>query len=101
MVMLRLSLGLLLISMAFLAQAKDVSAQQVGVEYARENLEKTEAEHKDNLQKVSDSEKRLADAQKRLEEDRKKAVASKKSLDEANAKLIKAQELLDKAWKQP
>lgn len=101
MVMLRLSLGLLLISMVSLAQAKDVSAQQVGVEYARENLEKAEAEHKENLKQVSDSEKRLADAQKRLEEDRKKAVASKKSLDEANDKLIKAQELLDKAWKQP
>jgi predicted nucleic acid-binding Zn-ribbon protein len=99
--MLKLSLAFLLISMASLAQAKDVSAQQVGVEYARENLEKAEAEHKDNLQKVSDSEKRLADAQKHLEEDKKKAVASKKSLDEANAKLVKAQELLDQAWKQP
>lgn len=101
MVMLKLGLAFLLISMASLAQAKDVSAQQVGVEYARENLEKAEAEHKDNLQKVSDSEKRLADAQKRLEEDKKKAIASKKSLDEASAKLIKAQELLDQAWKQP
>jgi hypothetical protein len=99
--MLKLSLIFLLISMTSLAQAKDVSAQQVGVEYARENLEKAEAEHKDNLQKVSDSEKRLADAQKRLEEDKKKAVASKKSLDEANAKFVKAQELLDQAWKQP
>lgn len=99
--MLKLSLAFLLISMTSLAQAKDVSAQQVGVEYARENLGKAEAEHKDNLQKVSDSEKRLADAQKRLEEDKKKAAASKKSLDEANAKFVKAQELLDKSWKQP
>lgn len=99
--MLKLGLAFLLISMTSLAQAKDVSAQQVGVEYARENLEKAEVEHKDNLQKVSDSEKRLADAQKRLEEDKKKAIASKKSLDEANAKFVKAQELLDKSWKQP
>ncbi len=89
------------VSMTSLAQAKDVSAQQVGVEYARENLEKAEANHKDNLQKVTDSEKRLADAQKRLEEDRQKAAASKKDLDEANAKYARAQQLLDQAWKQP
>jgi len=90
-----------LVSMTSLAQAKDVSAQQVGVEYARENLEKAEANHKDNLQKVTDSEKRLADVQKRLEEDRQKAAASKKDLDEANAKYVRAQQLLDQAWKQP
>jgi len=90
-----------LVSMTSLAQAKDVSAQQVGVEYARENLEKAEANHKDNLQKVTDSEKRLADVQKRLEEDRQKAAASKMDLDEANAKYVRAQQLLDQAWKQP
>ena len=90
-----------LVSMTSLAQAKDVSAQQVGVEYARENLEKAEANHKDNLQKVTDSEKRLADVQKRLEEDRQKAAASKKDLDEANAKYVRAQQMLDQAWKQP
>ncbi|ADE12521.1 hypothetical protein [Sideroxydans lithotrophicus] len=90
-----------LLSMTSLAQAKDVSAKQVGVEYARGNLEKAEAEHKDNLQRVSDSEKRLAEAQKRLEEDRQKAAASQKNLDEAKAKYTRAQELLDQAWKQP
>lgn len=90
-----------LVSMTSLAQAKDVSAQQVGVEYARENLEKAEAQHKDNLQKVTDSEKRLADAQKRLEEDRQKTAASKKDLDEAAARHVRAQQLLDQAWKRP
>lgn len=91
----------LLLSMPSLAQAKDVSAQQVGVEYARGNLDKAEAEHKDNLQRVSDSEKRVTEAQNRLAEDRQKAAASKKSLDESRAKYTRAQELLDKAWKQP
>ena len=90
-----------LLATTSLAQAKDVSAKQVGVEYARQNLEKAEAEHKDNLQRVSDSEKNLADAQKRLADDRQKAAASKKSLDEARAKYARAQELLDEAWKQP
>lgn len=89
-----------LFSAASLAQAKDVSPQQVGVEYARGNLERAEAEHKSNLQRVADSEKRLADAQKRLAEDKQKTVESKKALDEANAKFIRAQELLDKAWKE-
>lgn len=99
--MLKLGLMLVLLSMTSLAQAKDVSAKQVGVEYARQNLEKAEAEHKGNLQHVTDSEKRLSDAQKRLAEDKKKSEESKKSLDEAKAKYAKAQELLDQAWKQP
>ncbi len=99
--MLRLCLVFALLAMASLAHAKDVSAKQVGVEYARENMEKAEAEHKDNLKRVSDSEKRLADAQKALAEDRQKAEASQKKLEESKAKYARAQELLDQAWKQP
>lgn len=83
------------------AQAKDVSAKQVGLEYARENLDKAEIEHKDNLQRLADSERRLADAQARLAEDRKKADASKKNVADAKTKYARAQELLDQAWKQP
>jgi hypothetical protein len=91
----------LLLSMTGLVQAKDVSAQQVGLEYARGNLEKAEAEHKANLQRVADSEKRQAEAQKRLDEDRKNADSSKKSLEDSRVKYDKAQQLLDQAWKQP
>lgn len=90
-----------LFSMSGLAQAKDVSAQQVGLEYARDNLEKAEAEHKANLQRVAESEKRQAEAQKRLEEDRQNAAASNKKLEESKAKYERAQQLLDQAWKQP
>ena len=61
--MLKPALALLLLSVTSLVHAKDVSAKQVGVEYARQNLEKAETEYKDNLQRVSDSEKRLTDAQ--------------------------------------
>ncbi|HLP97049.1 MAG TPA: hypothetical protein VK149_01250 [Sideroxyarcus sp.] len=89
-----------LFSAASLAQAKDVSPQQVGVEYARGNFERAESEHKSNLQRVADSERYLADAQKRLAEDRQRTVESKKALDEAKAKYLRAQELLDKAWKE-
>jgi len=99
--MLRLGLITVMLAMTSLAQAKDVSAKQVGVEYARGNLEKAEAEYKDNLQRVADSEKYLADAQKRVAEDRQKAAVSKKNLEEAKAKYARAQELLDQAWKQP
>ncbi len=99
--MLKPALALALLSMTSMAQAKDVSAKQVGVEYARENLEKAESEHKSNLQRVADSERYLADAQKHLAEDRQKAATSKKNMDEARAKYARAQELLDQAWKQP
>jgi hypothetical protein len=90
-----------LVSMTSLAHAKDVSAQQVGVEYARENMEKAEVVHKGNLQQVAESEKRLSEAQKHLAEDQQKAAVSKKSLEEFKAKHMRAQELLDQAWKNP
>ena len=99
--MLKFSLVLVLLTMTSMAQARDVSALQVGVEYARENLEKAEAEHKTSLQKVSASEKRLEEAQKTLAEDRQKAEVSKNNLDESKAKYEKAQQVLDQAWKQP
>jgi DNA repair exonuclease SbcCD ATPase subunit len=99
--MLKLGLVFVLLSMTSLALAKDVSALQVGVEYARENQDKAEKEHEANLQNVSESEKRLAQAQKILTEDRQKAAASKKNLEEARAKYEKAQQRLDQAWKQP
>ena len=99
--MLKYGLVLVLLSMASLAQAKDVSALQVGVEYARENQEKAESEYKDSLQRVSNSEKRMADAQKNLTDDRQKAEVAKKNLEESKAKYEKAQQVLDQAWKQP
>jgi hypothetical protein len=98
---LKIVLSLLLLSVTSLAQARDVSAQQVGVEYARENVEKAETEYKNNLQRVAASEKRLSEAQKALAEDQQKAVVSKKNLEEFQAKYTRAQELLDQAWKQP
>ena len=89
------------------AQAKDVSAQQAGVEYAHQEVEKADAQHKSDLNDVSESEKLLElrkkafeQQTKQLADDRKKAELSKKRLQEANAKLIKSQEILDKAWKE-
>ncbi len=90
----------LLASMSLPVLAKDVSAQQAGVEYAREAMLKVETEHQDNLKKVAESEKELAEAQKQLAEDKKTADASKVKLDQAKAKFDKAQATLDQAWKQ-
>lgn len=89
------------------AQAKDVSAQQAGVEYARQEVEKADAQNKSDLQEVADSERLLEQRRKAFEQqtkqlmdDRKKAELSKKRLQEANQKLNKAQAILDQAWKE-
>ncbi len=91
---------------ASLAQAKDVSAQQAGVEYARQEVEKANAQHKADMKDVSDAEILLSQRKKAFEQqtkqvadDKKKAEVSKKKLEEANAKYSKAQAILDQAWK--
>ncbi len=97
---------LAILSAAPIAQAKDVTAQQAGVEYARGLVEKSQLAHKEDLLNVTDSEKhvdeskkKLEEAKKKLEADKKKAELSQQQLDEANAKLTRAQNLLDEAWK--
>jgi len=93
-------LGSMTVAMSSLVHAKDVSAQQAGVEYARDVVQKVDAEHQDNLKKLAESEKELADAQKQVAEDKKQAEVSKVKLDTAKTKLDKAQTVLDQAWKQ-
>lgn len=90
-----------------LAHAKDVSAQQAGVEYARQEVEKADAQNKADLKEVAESEKLLEQRRKAFElqtkqlaDDRKKADLSKKRLQEANVKYGKAQAILDQAWKE-
>ena len=89
------------------AQAKDVSAQQAGVEYARQAVEKADAQNKTDLKEVAEAEKLLEQRKKAFEQqtkqladDRKKAELSKKHLQDANEKLNKAQTILDQAWKE-
>lgn len=96
-----------LIAFAPFAQAKDVSAQQAGVEYARQEAEKADAQHKSDLQDVDEAERVLEQRKKAFElqakqlaDDRKKAELSKKRLQEANVKYSKAQAILDQAWKE-
>jgi uncharacterized protein HemX len=103
----QLVLSLMLFAVASPAQAKDVSAQQAGVEYARQEVERADTQHKSDLRDVTESEKLLEQRRKAFEqqtkqlaEDRKKAELSQKHLQEANAKFTKAQAILDQAWKE-
>lgn len=96
-----------LLALSPCAQAKDVSAQQAGVEYARQEVDKAEAQHKADLQVVAESEKLLEQRKKAFEQqtrqladDKKNAGLSKKRLQEASAKYNKAQAILDRAWKE-
>jgi hypothetical protein len=100
-------LAIALIAFASFAQAKDVSAQQAGVEYARQEVEKADAQNKSDIKEVAEAEKLLEQRKKAFEQqskqladDRKKAEISKKQLLEANVKLNKAQTTLDQAWKE-
>jgi uncharacterized GH25 family protein len=107
--MLKKQLMLMALLLAFgpAAQAKDVSAQQAGVEYARQEVDKANAQYKSDLDDVADAEKLLEQRKKayeqqakQLADDRKKADLSKKRLQDANVKYSKAQAILDQAWKQ-
>lgn len=89
------------------AEAKDVSAQQAGLEYARQEVDKADAQNKSDLKEVAEAEKLLEQRRKAFElqtkqlaDDRKKAELSKKRLQEANVKYGKAQAILDQAWKE-
>ena len=100
-------LAILLATFFQMAEAKDVSAQQAGVEYARQEVDKADAQHKANLKEVSEAEKLLEQRKKAFEEqtkvladDKKKAELSKQRLQDANLKLNRAQTILDQAWKE-
>ena len=103
----QVTLAIFFYSITSIAQAKDVSAQQAGVEFARKEVEKADVVHKANLKEVGEAEKLLEQRKKAFEEqtkilaeDRKKAELSKQSLQDANNKLNKAQAILDQAWKE-
>lgn len=99
-----LRIGILVILFSFAAipvtQAKDVSAQQAGLNYALQQKEKFEAEHKADAQKVTETEKIIEQKKKQLAEEQKKAELSRKNLMEAQEKVSKAQAALDRAWKE-
>lgn len=107
MLKIQMMLAVFLVVFASMAQAKDVSAQQAGVEYARQEVEKADAQNKADLKDVAEAGNLLEQRKKAFElqakqlaDDRKKAELSKKRLQDANVKYGKAQALLDQAWKE-
>ncbi|MBE0612353.1 MAG: hypothetical protein IH604_01675 [Burkholderiales bacterium] len=89
-----------LFAAAFPVQAKDVSAEQSAVQYARQEFEKLEAEHRADVEQAALTRKALEQLKKQYEAEQKKALLSEKKKQQARAKLEKAQEALDRAWKQ-
>ena len=83
-----------------LAVAKDVSAQQAGVEYAQNEMDDAEQKYQNKLRRVADLEKRLDLVKKELAENRQQLQVAQDEKDAAQKKLIRAQELLDRAWQQ-
>lgn len=106
MLKIQFALVVVLLAATSIAQAKEVTAQQAGVEYARKEAEKADAQHKADMRVLAEAEKLLEQRKqafeqqtKQVAEDRKKAEASHKLVDEANVKYNKAQAILDQAWK--
>ncbi|MFA6014903.1 MAG: hypothetical protein WC742_07520 [Gallionellaceae bacterium] len=98
---------MLLLAFSSIASAKDVSALQAGVEYARQEVEKADTQNQLDQKNAEESAKLLEERRKAFElqtkqlaEDRKKAELSQKLLLEANTKYHKAQARLDQAWKE-
>ena len=92
--------ALILCFAAFPALAKDVSQEQSAVQYARQEFERAEAEHKADVEQAARTRKALEPLKKQFDEEQKKAGLSEKKKQQAKARLEKAQEALDRAWKQ-
>lgn len=91
---------LMLFAFSFQLPAKDVSREQSAVQYARQELEKAEAEHNADAQQAAQTRQALESLQKQFEQEQKKASLSAQKQRQAKAKLDRAQKALDQAWKQ-
>jgi Skp family chaperone for outer membrane proteins len=92
--------ALMLFAAAFPIAAKDVSAEQSAVQYARQEFDKAEAAYRVDAAQAAGTRKALESLKKQLEEEQKRASLSEKRKQQAKAKLDKAEEALDRAWKQ-
>ena len=96
----RLFAALMLLAPALPILARDVSQAQSAVQYARQEFEKAEAEHKADAEQAARTRKALEPLKKQFEEEQKKARLSEKRKQQAKARLEKAQQALDRAWKE-
>ena len=100
MLRLRIVAALILTAAAFQAPARDVSREQNAVEFARHGFEQADAEHKADLEQLARTRKAVERLQIQLRQDQKKASLSLKKKQQAQARLQKAEQALDRAWKQ-
>lgn len=89
-----------------MVEAKDLSALQSAVTYAREDMEKAQAEQAANTQAVT-QQQRIVDERKKqlaaetllLEKAQKDTLLSQKKYLDAQKQYEKAQSILDEAWR--
>lgn len=96
----RMLAALILLGSAFPLPARDVALEQSAVQYARQEFDKADAEHKADAERAALTKKALDSLKKQYDEEQKKASLSGKRKQQAKANLEKAQEALDRAWKQ-
>ena len=92
--------ALILFAAAAQVPARDVAVEQSAVEYARREFRQAEAEHKADVEQMERTRKALEPLQKQFEQEQKKAGLSEQKQRQAQARLHKAEEALERAWKQ-
>ena len=100
MVRTRLVVALVLALAPLGAPARDVSREQSVVQFARQEFERADAEHKADAEQLAQTKKAMDTLKKQLEQEQKKAALSQQKRQHAKAKLDKAEQALDRAWKQ-
>ena len=81
------------------APARDVSLEQSAVQFARQEFERADAEQKADAEQLARTGKALESLKKQFEQEQKKASASERNTQQARARLDKAEQALDRAWK--
>ena len=92
--------ALIVCSMALTAVARDTTPEQNAVEYARQEYRAAAAEHAADVEQVQRTRKALEPLQQQLAQDQEKARRSELSRRQAKTRLERAQQALDRAWKQ-
>ena len=95
----RMLAALILLGAASPLPARDVSLEQSAVQYARQEFDKAEAEHEADAERAARTKKALDLLGKQYDEEQKQADLSGKRKQQAKARLEKAQQALDRAWK--
>ena len=91
--------ALILATASVQVPARDVTREQSAVQYARQAYEKADAEHKADAERLAQTRKAMASLKKQLEQEQKKASLSEKAKQQAKAQLDRAEQALDRAWK--